>query len=63
MVHICEDNIMMLFPSLLMLNASRFRGNVTWYTVNLNLPPSERWTQVIKDKNKEVSNDLNNFDL
>ncbi|XP_065127838.1 N-acylsphingosine amidohydrolase (acid ceramidase) 1a isoform X1 [Paramisgurnus dabryanus] len=31
-----------------------FKGNVTWYTVNLNLPPSERWTQVIKDKNKEL---------
>uniref|UniRef100_A0A672SHL0 Acid ceramidase n=1 Tax=Sinocyclocheilus grahami TaxID=75366 RepID=A0A672SHL0_SINGR len=31
-----------------------FKGNVTWYTVNLDLPPSERWTQVIKDKNTEV---------
>uniref|UniRef100_A0A9J7XWT0 Acid ceramidase n=1 Tax=Cyprinus carpio carpio TaxID=630221 RepID=A0A9J7XWT0_CYPCA len=30
-------------------------GNVTWYTVNLDLPPSERWTQVIKDKNTEVA--------
>uniref|UniRef100_A0A9J7ZFC0 Acid ceramidase n=1 Tax=Cyprinus carpio carpio TaxID=630221 RepID=A0A9J7ZFC0_CYPCA len=29
-------------------------GNVTWYTVNLDLPPSERWTQVIKDKNTEL---------
>lgn len=34
---------------------SRFKGNVTWYTVNLDLPPSERWTQVIKDKNTEVA--------
>uniref|UniRef100_A0A8C2JRV4 Acid ceramidase n=1 Tax=Cyprinus carpio TaxID=7962 RepID=A0A8C2JRV4_CYPCA len=31
-----------------------FKGNVTWYTVDLDLPPSERWTQVIKDKNTEV---------
>lgn len=31
-----------------------FKGNVTWYTVNLDLPPSERWTQVIKDKNTEL---------
>uniref|UniRef100_A0A8C1QE07 Acid ceramidase n=1 Tax=Cyprinus carpio TaxID=7962 RepID=A0A8C1QE07_CYPCA len=29
--------------------------NVTWYTVNLDLPPSERWTQVIKAKNTEVA--------
>uniref|UniRef100_A0A8C2E6Q0 Acid ceramidase n=1 Tax=Cyprinus carpio TaxID=7962 RepID=A0A8C2E6Q0_CYPCA len=29
-------------------------GNVTWYTVNLDLPPSERWTQVIKDKKTEL---------
>ncbi len=35
-------------------DVSRFKGNVTWYTVNLDLPPSERWTQVIKDKNTEV---------
>lgn len=33
---------------------SRFKGNVTWYTVDLDLPASERWTQVIKDKNTEV---------
>uniref|UniRef100_A0A671NPF1 Acid ceramidase n=1 Tax=Sinocyclocheilus anshuiensis TaxID=1608454 RepID=A0A671NPF1_9TELE len=31
------------------------KGNVTWYTVNLDLAPSERWTQVIKDKNTEVT--------
>ncbi|XP_056328124.1 N-acylsphingosine amidohydrolase (acid ceramidase) 1a [Danio aesculapii] len=31
-----------------------YRGNVTWYTLNLDLPPSERWTQVIKDKNTEL---------
>uniref|UniRef100_A0A8C1TWA8 Acid ceramidase n=1 Tax=Cyprinus carpio TaxID=7962 RepID=A0A8C1TWA8_CYPCA len=31
-----------------------FKGNVTWYTVDLDLPPSERWTQVIKDKNTEL---------
>ncbi|XP_077092187.1 N-acylsphingosine amidohydrolase (acid ceramidase) 1a isoform X3 [Siphateles boraxobius] len=31
-----------------------FKGNVSWYTVNLDLPPSERWTQVIKNKNTEL---------
>ncbi|NP_001006088.1 N-acylsphingosine amidohydrolase (acid ceramidase) 1a precursor [Danio rerio] len=31
-----------------------YRGNVTRYTVNLDLPPSERWTQIIKDKNTEL---------
>lgn len=31
-----------------------YRGNVTWYTVNLDLLPGERWTQVVKDKNTEL---------
>ncbi|KAG9272608.1 acid ceramidase [Astyanax mexicanus] len=31
-----------------------FKGNVTWYTVNLDLPPSERWTHVIKEKKAEL---------
>lgn len=32
----------------------RFRGGVSWYTVDLNLPPSKRWTAVITDKKTEV---------
>ncbi|XP_072519185.1 N-acylsphingosine amidohydrolase (acid ceramidase) 1a [Salminus brasiliensis] len=31
-----------------------FRGNVTWYTVNLDLPPTERWTHVVKEKKAEL---------
>ncbi|XP_017559592.1 N-acylsphingosine amidohydrolase (acid ceramidase) 1a isoform X1 [Pygocentrus nattereri] len=31
-----------------------FKGNVTWYTLNLDLPPSERWTHVIKEKKAEL---------
>ncbi|XP_064191058.1 acid ceramidase [Anguilla rostrata] len=27
-----------------------FKGAVTWYTVDLDLPPSKRWTEVITDK-------------
>lgn len=48
---ICRFNNMFIFSC----DLSRFKGNVTWYTVNLDLPPSERWTQVIKDKNSEVA--------
>lgn len=48
---ICRFNNMFIFSC----DLSRFKGNVTWYTVNLDLPPSERWTQVIKDKNTEVA--------
>ncbi|TSN95693.1 Acid ceramidase [Bagarius yarrelli] len=28
----------------------RFGGAVTWYTVNLDLPPSKRWTEIITAK-------------
>ncbi|XP_069049445.1 acid ceramidase [Lepisosteus oculatus] len=35
-------------------NGPTFRGNVTWYTVNLDLPPRQRWTQVISDKKTEL---------
>ncbi|CAI9533071.1 unnamed protein product [Staurois parvus] len=27
-----------------------FKGNVQWYTVNLDLPPYERWQKLISDK-------------
>lgn len=33
----------------------RFEGDVSWYTVNLDLPPNKRWTDVITDKKKDVS--------
>lgn len=33
----------------------RYKSNVTWYTLNLDLPPYQRWTQVIKEKKAEVS--------
>ncbi|KAG9259665.1 acid ceramidase [Astyanax mexicanus] len=32
-----------------------FKGAVTWYTVDLDLPPSERWKGVITDKQKELA--------
>ncbi|XP_076877419.1 N-acylsphingosine amidohydrolase (acid ceramidase) 1a [Brachyhypopomus gauderio] len=31
-----------------------FKGNVTWYTVNLDLPPSERWNHLMKQKKSEL---------
>ncbi|KAK1804094.1 hypothetical protein P4O66_020137 [Electrophorus voltai] len=31
-----------------------FKGNVTWYTVNLDSPPSERWRHVMMDKKPEL---------
>ncbi|XP_023686399.1 acid ceramidase [Paramormyrops kingsleyae] len=31
-----------------------FKGAVTWYTVDLNLPPSKRWAAVISDKKAEL---------
>lgn len=33
----------------------RFNSNVSWYTLNLDLPPNQRWTHVIKEKKAEVS--------
>uniref|UniRef100_A0A8C1YGP4 Acid ceramidase n=1 Tax=Cyprinus carpio TaxID=7962 RepID=A0A8C1YGP4_CYPCA len=36
-------------------NGPTFEGDVSWYTVNLDLPPSKRWTDVITDKKKDVS--------
>ncbi|KAM9470417.1 N-acylsphingosine amidohydrolase (acid ceramidase) 1a [Clarias gariepinus] len=32
-----------------------FRSNVNWYTVNLDLPPNQRWTHVIKEKKTEMA--------
>ncbi|XP_060772727.1 acid ceramidase [Neoarius graeffei] len=31
-----------------------FKGAVTWYTVNLDLPPSKRWTEIITDKKNDL---------
>ncbi|XDV14785.1 hypothetical protein PO909_014974 [Leuciscus waleckii] len=33
----------------------RFKGDVSWYTVDLDLPPSKRWTDVITDKKKDMA--------
>ncbi|XP_030643859.1 acid ceramidase [Chanos chanos] len=32
-----------------------FKGAVTWYTVDLDLPPSQRWTALITDKKTELA--------
>ncbi|KAF4091371.1 hypothetical protein AMELA_G00036130 [Ameiurus melas] len=32
-----------------------FQRNVTWYTLNLDLPPNQRWTHVIKEKKAELA--------
>uniref|UniRef100_A0A4W5LRM9 Acid ceramidase n=1 Tax=Hucho hucho TaxID=62062 RepID=A0A4W5LRM9_9TELE len=32
----------------------RFKGSVTWYTIDLDLPPSERWKPIITNKKAEV---------
>lgn len=43
----------------------RFRGAVSWYTVDLDLPPTKRWTAVITDKKADVrrlSSTLNKSD-
>ncbi|MCJ8750359.1 hypothetical protein PDJAM_G00263280 [Pangasius djambal] len=32
-----------------------FKGAVPWYTINLELPPSKRWTEIITDKKDAVS--------
>uniref|UniRef100_A0A8C8CGS6 Acid ceramidase n=1 Tax=Oncorhynchus tshawytscha TaxID=74940 RepID=A0A8C8CGS6_ONCTS len=31
----------------------RFKGSVTWYTIDLDLPPSERWKLIMTDKKSE----------
>uniref|UniRef100_A0A8C7MKJ8 Acid ceramidase n=1 Tax=Oncorhynchus kisutch TaxID=8019 RepID=A0A8C7MKJ8_ONCKI len=31
-----------------------FKGSVTWYTIDLDLPPSERWKLIMTDKKAEV---------
>uniref|UniRef100_A0A9J8BRL7 Acid ceramidase n=1 Tax=Cyprinus carpio carpio TaxID=630221 RepID=A0A9J8BRL7_CYPCA len=35
-------------------NGPTFKGDVSWYTVNLDLPPSKRWTDIITDKKNEM---------
>uniref|UniRef100_A0A7N6AHY9 Acid ceramidase n=1 Tax=Anabas testudineus TaxID=64144 RepID=A0A7N6AHY9_ANATE len=35
---------------------TRFRGPVSWYTVDLDLPPSKRWTPLITDKKTDLVN-------
>ncbi|CAB1461072.1 unnamed protein product [Pleuronectes platessa] len=35
-------------------NGPTFRGAVSWYTVNLDLPPSKRWSALIADKKKDL---------
>ncbi|CAM4498254.1 hypothetical protein PO909_014974 [Leuciscus waleckii] len=36
-------------------NGPTFKGDVSWYTVDLDLPPSKRWTDVITDKKKDMA--------
>lgn len=31
-----------------------FKGSVSWYTIDLDLPPQKRWTSVITDKKKDL---------
>uniref|UniRef100_A0A8C8ELH9 Acid ceramidase n=1 Tax=Oncorhynchus tshawytscha TaxID=74940 RepID=A0A8C8ELH9_ONCTS len=31
-----------------------FKGSVTWYTIDLDLPPSERWKLIMTDKKSEL---------
>ncbi|XP_075466213.1 acid ceramidase [Ascaphus truei] len=33
-----------------------FKGNVPWYTVNLDQPPNERWHQLISHKKTQLTN-------
>ncbi|XP_062244508.1 acid ceramidase [Platichthys flesus] len=35
-------------------NGPTFRGAVSWYTVDLDLPPSKRWSALIADKKKDL---------
>ncbi|KAI5630453.1 N-acylsphingosine amidohydrolase precursor [Silurus asotus] len=37
-------------------NGPTFKGAVTWYTVDLDLLPSKRWTEIITDKKNELIN-------
>lgn len=34
----------------------RFKGNVPTYVINLDLPPSKRWDELMRDKKTEVRN-------
>ncbi|XP_038127803.1 N-acylsphingosine amidohydrolase (acid ceramidase) 1b [Cyprinodon tularosa] len=35
-------------------NGPTFKGPVKWYTIDLDLPPSKRWTAVISDKKNDL---------
>ncbi|KAM4595023.1 acid ceramidase [Fundulus diaphanus] len=35
-------------------NGPTFRGPVSWYTIDLDLPPSKRWTAVITEKKNDL---------
>lgn len=35
-------------------NGPTFKGAVSWYTVDLDLPPSKRWTGIITDKKADL---------
>ncbi|XP_012725068.2 N-acylsphingosine amidohydrolase (acid ceramidase) 1b [Fundulus heteroclitus] len=35
-------------------NGPTFRGPVSWYTIDLDLPPSKRWTAVISEKKNDL---------
>uniref|UniRef100_A0A8B9RL50 Acid ceramidase n=1 Tax=Astyanax mexicanus TaxID=7994 RepID=A0A8B9RL50_ASTMX len=47
--------VLLLVTLILDISSDIYTSNVTWYTVNLDLPPSERWTHVIKEKKAEVN--------
>ncbi|MGH0134677.1 UNVERIFIED_CONTAM: hypothetical protein FKN15_010776, partial [Acipenser sinensis] len=32
-----------------------FKGNVSWYTINLDLLPYKRWNQLISEKKAELN--------
>jgi len=36
-------------------NGPTFKGGVPWYTVDLDLPPSKRWTHLITDKKEALT--------
>ncbi|PWA27234.1 hypothetical protein CCH79_00013875 [Gambusia affinis] len=36
-------------------NGPTFKGPVSWYTIDLDLPPSKRWTALITDKKTELA--------
>uniref|UniRef100_A0A671Y9I3 Acid ceramidase n=1 Tax=Sparus aurata TaxID=8175 RepID=A0A671Y9I3_SPAAU len=47
-----EDCRAQMYPP----NGPTFKGGVSWYTVDLDLPPSKRWSALITDKKTELVN-------